>query len=120
MRIQAFAELTGLTAHTLRYYEKLGLLVPGRNAAGHRDYRQSDIDWAAFIRRLKATDMPLEEIQRYAALRSQGESTAAERRALLAEHAERLERRLAEQVIHLERLKEKMAWYDRELVKNRA
>uniref|UniRef100_UPI000463ED31 MerR family transcriptional regulator n=1 Tax=Franconibacter helveticus TaxID=357240 RepID=UPI000463ED31 len=77
MRIQAFAEMTGLTAHTLRYYEKLGLLSPQRSAAGHRDYRQSDVDWVAFIQRLKATDMPLEAIQRYAALRSQGNETAA-------------------------------------------
>lgn len=118
MRIQAFAEMTGLTAHTLRYYEKLGLLSPQRSAAGHRDYRQNDVDWVAFIQRLKATDMPLEAIQRYAALRSQGNETAAARRALLAEHAERLAQRLAEQRNHLERLQEKMAWYDRELIKN--
>lgn len=72
MRIQAFATLTGLGVHTLRYYEKLGLLVPARNASGHRDYSRSELDWAAFIKRLKATDMPLEEIQRYALLRSQG------------------------------------------------
>lgn len=44
MRIQAFATLTGLGVHTLRYYEKLGLLVPARNASGHRDYSRSDLD----------------------------------------------------------------------------
>lgn len=120
MRIQAFAELTGLTAHTLRYYEKLGLLIPGRNAYGHRDYRQSDVDWVAFIRRLKATGMPLEAIQRYALLRSLGESTVSGRRALLAEHADRLERQLAEQRDHLNLLKEKMAYYDEVLIKNGA
>ncbi|WP_143338867.1 MerR family DNA-binding transcriptional regulator, partial [Cronobacter sakazakii] len=42
---QAFATLTGLGVHTLRYYEKLGLLVPARNASGHRDYSRSDLDW---------------------------------------------------------------------------
>ncbi|WP_312982916.1 MerR family transcriptional regulator [Atlantibacter sp.] len=120
MRIQYFAQLTGLTAHTLRYYEKLGLLVPDRNSSGHRDYREADVEWVAFIVRLKETDMPLSEIQRYAALRSQGNATVNERRALLAQHAERLEQRLAEQHQHLDRLKAKMAHYDSELIKNSA
>lgn len=120
MRIQEFATLTGLGVHTLRYYEKLGLLVPARNASGHRDYHRSDLDWAAFIKRLKATDMPLEEIQRYAMLRAQGEMTAGARRELLAQHARRLEARLAEQTEHLVRLKDKMAYYDETLLKNSA
>jgi DNA-binding transcriptional MerR regulator len=134
MRIQTFAQLTGLSVHTLRYYEKLGLLSPGRNASGHRDYRQSDVDWVNFIKRLKATDMPLEAIQRYAQLRSAGDSTLAERRTLLAHHAERLAerrtllahhaerlaRRLAEQQAHLHQLEVKMAWYDDALLKNSA
>ncbi|EIZ8955503.1 MerR family transcriptional regulator [Cronobacter sakazakii] len=120
MRIQAFATLTGLGVHTLRYYEKLGLLVPARNASGHRDYSRSDLDWAAFIKRLKATAMPLEEIQRYALLRAQGETTAGARHELLAHHAQRLEARLAEQADHLVRLKEKMAYYDETLLKNSA
>ncbi|ALB63707.1 Transcriptional regulator, MerR family [Cronobacter condimenti 1330] len=120
MRIQEFAALSGLGAHTLRYYEKLGLLVPARNSSGHRDYRRADLDWAAFIKRLKETDMPLEEIQRYALLRAQGDATAGARRALLAEHALRLEARLAQQTEHLARLKEKMAYYDQTLLKNSA
>lgn len=120
MRIQEFSTLTGLGVHTLRYYEKLGLLVPARNASGHRDYRRADLDWAAFIKRLKETDMPLEAIQRYAHLRAQGDATAAERRELLAQHAQHLEARLAQQAEHLARLKEKMAYYDQTLLKNSA
>ena len=120
MRIQHFAALTGLTAHTLRYYEKIGLLAPDRNSSGHRDYREADVSWVAFILRLKATDMPLEEIQRYAALRAAGDATASARRKLLAQHADRLERRLAEQQTHLALLKEKMAYYDSVLIKNSA
>ena len=120
MRIQTFAQKTGLTAHTLRYYEKLGLLIPGRNLAGHRDYREADIEWVAFIIRLKDTSMPLNEIQRYALLRSQGDKTITERRALLAKHAERLEQRLLEQHQHLASLKAKMDYYDNVLIKNSA
>ncbi|WP_312973925.1 MerR family transcriptional regulator [Atlantibacter sp.] len=120
MRIRHFSRITGLTAHTLRYYEKLGLLLPDRNSSGHRDYREADVEWVAFIVRLKETDMPLSDIQRYAALRSQGNTTVNERRALLAHHAERLEQRLAEQHLHLDRLKAKMAYYDSELIKNSA
>lgn len=64
--------------------------------------------------------MPLEEIQRYALLRAQGETTAGARHELLAHHAQRLEARLAEQADHLVRLKEKMAYYDETLLKNSA
>ncbi|WP_024549978.1 MerR family transcriptional regulator [Siccibacter turicensis] len=120
MRIQTFAALTRLSVHTLRYYEKIGLLHPGRNASGHRDYRENEVEWISFIKRLKETGMPLEAIQRYARLRSQGNSTLAERRTLLAHHADRLAQRLAEQQAHLIQLEAKMAWYDGELLKNGA
>lgn len=84
MNISTFAERTGLTPHTLRYYEKLGLLSGiSRDASGHRAYRSADIEWVKFICRLKATGMPLEQISQYAHLRACGDSTPAERRRAL-------------------------------------
>ena len=56
--IQAFAALTGLSADTLRYYEKEGLLAPTRDSNGYRVYSERDAAWLAFILRLKETNMP--------------------------------------------------------------
>ena len=119
MTIQEFANLTGLTVHTLRYYEQIGLLGPvPRTAAGHRHYGRLELDWVNFIKRLKATEMPLRDIMRYAELRQQGEGTLLERQALLAEHAERLAQRLREQQGHLTALQEKISFYQQQLANN--
>jgi DNA-binding transcriptional MerR regulator len=85
--IQEAAEKTGLTVHTLRYYERIGLLMPiGRAANGHRRYSQQDI---MFIRTLYCwlqTGIPLDDIQLYVKLLQQGDETVAERRVLLENH----------------------------------
>lgn len=103
-KIQTFAELSGLSAETLRYYEKLGLLRPARNAGGQRVYSDADAAWVAFLLRLKATDMPLAQICEYSQLRHAGDSTLRERYAMLLAHSERLvekQRILAEHQAHL-------------------
>ncbi|WP_087024752.1 MerR family transcriptional regulator [Thaumasiovibrio subtropicus] len=67
MRIQEAAEKSGLSCHTLRYYEKQGLIYPiARDNSGHRVYRQQDIHWLNFVQCLKKTGMPLKHIQAYA------------------------------------------------------
>ena len=71
-RIQEFAALTGLSADTLRYYEKEGLLAPARYANGYRIYSERDAAWLAFILRLKETNMPLAQIKAFARLRAGG------------------------------------------------
>lgn len=103
-KIQTFAEQVGVSAETLRYYEKLGLLRPARNAGGQRVYSDADAAWVAFLLRLKATDMPLEQIAKYSQLRHAGDSTLRERYALLLAHSDRLaekQRALAEHQAHL-------------------
>ena len=112
MNIGEFAQRAGVSAHTLRYYERIGLLRRvARNASGHRDFVASDLAWIAFVKRLKATGMPLADIRRYAELRAAGASTAAARQALLEAHAARLESRLAREQEHLERIRDKIAYY---------
>ena len=72
--------LVALSADTLRYYEKIGLLNNvQRNSSGHRVYSAKDVKWFEFVIRLKETAMPLEEILEYARLREQGSSTVLER-----------------------------------------
>ena len=80
------AESSGLSAHTLRYYERAGLLEPvGRNGSGHRRYRQTDLERITFLAKLRATGMPVREVRRYAELMSVG-ATNAQRLALLEAH----------------------------------
>ena len=62
MTISEAAEASGLTAHTLRYYERAGLLDPvGREAGGRRRYSDRDLSRIAFLTKLRATGMPIEQ-----------------------------------------------------------
>ena len=89
--------LTGMTAHTLRWYERIGLLREvGRNHNGERRYRNTDLDWLGFISRLRATGMPVAQMKRYAELVWAGEHTSLQRRDLLLEHRKRLREQLEE------------------------
>lgn len=116
MNISEFAKRCGLSQHTLRYYEKIGLLPEiARNGSNHRNYSERDIAWMEFIKRLKETNMPLADIQRYAVLREQGESTEPERRQLLAAHAEKLESTIRNDMEHLKKLGEKIALYEKNI-----
>src|SRR5579863_3657252 len=85
--IRTMAERCGMTAHTLRYYERVGLIQPvGRARNGHRRYSETDAAWLDFLHCMRATNMPIREMQRYAKLRELGDATSLERRKLLEDH----------------------------------
>jgi DNA-binding transcriptional MerR regulator len=88
LTIAEAAERTGVSAHTLRYYERIGALrePPERAPSGHRRYNERDIDWIELLTRLRATGMPIATMLRYAELAREGAATAAERKALLLAH----------------------------------
>lgn len=87
LSIDEVARQTGLTAHTLRYYERIGLIAPvGRAAGGQRRYAASDLDWIAFLLRLRAARMPIARMTAFARLRGIGDETVGERRRMLEEH----------------------------------
>src|SRR3954452_8112909 len=88
LTIAEAAERTGLSTHTLRYYERIGALrePPERAASGHRRYTDRDLDWITLLTRLRATGMPIATMLRYAELAREGDATAAERKALLVAH----------------------------------
>ena len=88
MTIGEFSVITGISAYTLRYYEKKGLLRVNRDSGGRRDYSEDDIEWVKFIQRLKDTGMLLRDIRHYSDLRYQGDDTMAERMELLIQHRE--------------------------------
>ena len=113
MNIAEFARRCGLSAHTLRYYERIGLLGRVTRAAnGHRRFGERDVEWVAFLHRLRATGMGIREMQRYAALRARGDATLAERQTMLRAHADRLAAELRAQQAHLRVVREKIGIYD--------
>jgi DNA-binding transcriptional MerR regulator len=111
MTIAEVAELTGVTAHTLRYYERIGLLDVGRLQSGHRRYTEHDVDRVVFITRLRATAMPMRAIQRYFELVAAGPSTEDERLTLLHAHRAAVRARLDELETALEAIERKIARY---------
>lgn len=87
LSIDEVAKRTGLTAHTLRYYERIGLISPVRRAAGgQRRYAAGDLAWIEFLLRLRTTHMPIGKMQTFAKLRGAGDSTVSQRRQMLEQH----------------------------------
>ena len=111
MTIGAMAQRTGLSESTLRYYEKKKLIRVARDGGGRRTYDEGDVEWIAFICRLKETGMLLRNIRRYADLRDQGRSTMPERLAMLEEHREYVLEQQKRWARHLEKLEGKIAFY---------
>lgn len=115
MTIGEMARKTGLSESTLRYYEKKGLLRAARDAGGRRSYDEGDVEWVAFLCRLKETGMLLRDIRRYAELRDRGRSTMPERLAMLEEHREYVLEQQERWAVHLKKLEDKIAFYTAEI-----
>ncbi|CAH1673730.1 MerR family transcriptional regulator [Chelatococcus asaccharovorans] len=112
MKIGELAKRTGLSAHTIRYYERIGLIpYADRDRSRQRDYDASILIWIEFLGRLKTTGMPIRDMLRYAALRERGDGTEAERCDLLEQHRERVRAHLAELEACLLVLDTKIAGY---------
>ncbi|GLK85234.1 MerR family transcriptional regulator [Ancylobacter defluvii] len=112
MKIGELARRTGLSVYTLRYYERIGLLPrAGRDASRQRDYDASILTWIEFLGRLKTTGMPIRDMLRYAALRAEGEETAARRGELLRRHREAVRAHVGELQACLTVLDAKIAGY---------
>ena len=117
--IGEFSNLTNISIYTLRYYEKENLIIPSRKENGRRCYNEKDIIWIEFIKRLKDTKMPIKEIQEYAALRADGDSTMNERMEMLIKHRIALKEEIAKSNEHLKKLNDKINYYKTEIDKQR-
>ena len=113
LSIAEAARRTGVSVHTLRYYERAGLVVTavGRTAGGRRRYHQLDLDWIVVCTRLRATGMPIRTIRRYAQLVSAGPGNEHERLALLEAHRAEVTSKLAEIRENLELIDHKIDVY---------
>jgi len=95
--ISEVSATSGLSAHTLRWYERIGLLDRvDRSHAGQRRYSDADLARLAFLTKLRLTGMPVADMVRYIELVRDGDATRAERRQLLVEHREEVRQRLAD------------------------
>jgi DNA-binding transcriptional MerR regulator len=111
--IKETARVSGLTEDTLRYYERIGLVGPiGRNSNGHRRYNAMDLAWIDFLTKMLATGMTLDTLNRYLALTRRGDTTTAERRTMLEQHARRLETDLTRVQETLAMIRWKIQHYD--------
>ena len=110
------AEKTGLTQHTLRWYERIGLLDRvDRTADGRRRFSDADLDWLLLLGRLRATGMPVRDMLRYAELVRSG-AGEQERMDLLRRHRERVRQALLDQQECLSLLDVKIENYSRRLL----
>jgi DNA-binding transcriptional MerR regulator len=112
LTIQEAAEATGLSAHTLRYYERIGLIHPiEREENTRRRYTEEDIGWIDFLTRLRATGMSIRDMQRYAELQRQGDETLPGRLEMLKRLRDRVEGRIQELHQHLKLVNTKIEIY---------
>lgn len=107
------SEHTGISTHTLRFYEKEGLFVEPiqRNAAGRRIFSEQEIGWLRVGLKLRSTGMPLPDIRRYAELVRDGSGTVEERFRILREHEARVRMQLADLQDMLSTIEAKVSYY---------
>ena len=113
MSISDVAELTGLSTHTLRYYEREGLmLVPvDRSSSTHRRYTEADLNWVTFLTKLRRTAMPIARMREYVELARRGDDTSAERLELLLIHRMNVVKQLDEMKKSLAAIDYKISLY---------
>lgn len=107
------ARRTGVSVHTLRYYERAGLVVSpvDRTSGGRRRYRRPDLKWIKVCTKLRATGMPIRGIRRYAELVAAGPGNEAERLDLMEAHRADVLAKLAEIQENLKIIDHKIAVY---------
>lgn len=107
--VKEMAKLTGFSVSTLHYYEDQGLLnAVARNDSGHRCYTESDLEWLEFVKRLRATGMPLTQIRRMGDLRRQGPDTLTKRIEMVEAHEQTIRARIADLEENLREIQAKL------------
>ncbi len=110
--IKHAADRTGLSVHTIRYYEKEGLLsFLARDAQGRRRFGEADLDWLGYLNCLRLTGMPIAVMRQIAELQSCGDSTIPQRRHILETYRQDLVLKLDQIHSALDRLDHKIEWY---------
>lgn len=117
MTIAEVSKKYALSADTLRYYERIGLIPRvNRNASGNRDYTETDCNWVSFIKCMRKAGLSIEALIEYVALFQQGEETHEARKAILIEQRQILVDQIAEMQDTLQYLNQKIDKYDEMMV----
>ncbi|GAB6700022.1 stress response transcriptional regulator NmlR [Streptococcus uberis] len=117
MNIKKVSELTGVSADTIRYYERIGLIPPvTRNQSGVRNFSDRDISVLEFVRYFRGAGVSVESLIDYIGLVEQGDSTIGARLAILQEEKEKLEERVSKLQAALDRLNHKIDNYQNKVV----
>ena len=109
--IATMARHVGVSPHTLRYYERIGLIEVARDRAGHRMYGPATVRRVVFLTRMRTAGMPISDLQRYVALVDEGEQPVPERLDLLMEHRDTLRAQIARLQLALAATEFKIATY---------
>ena len=118
MNIKRVSELTGVSAATIRYYERIGLIPPvPRNKSGVRNFTEHEIGILEFVRCFRKAGMSVESLIEYIALLEKGEGTEEARLALLVEQREEMDARIDELNQARERLNYKIENYENQIQK---
>jgi DNA-binding transcriptional MerR regulator len=117
LSISQAATVTGLSAHTLRYYERAGLMLDpvGRAESTHRRYSERDVDWVVLLTKMRKTGMPIRRLREYAELVRAGDGNEEERLALLEEHRREVLQQLEDVASNLEAIDYKIRVYREKL-----
>ncbi|MEU1641737.1 MerR family transcriptional regulator [Micromonospora zamorensis] len=111
MTIAEVADLLDITPHTLRYYERAGLVEVARDSHGHRVYDAAAVRRLVFLTRMRLSGMPMRDLQHYIALVDAGQDTVPERLDMLLEHRDIIRRRIRELTLSLAATEYKIATY---------
>ncbi|MFC6323570.1 MerR family transcriptional regulator [Companilactobacillus baiquanensis] len=118
MNIKEVAQKYDLTADTLRYYEKVGLIPKvNRNEVGYRDFTEEDINWVEFAKCMRNAGMSVEALSKYVALFQKGDSTIAERKQILLDQQAIMAEKLSDLQATYKRLTKKVDNYDSHIAK---
>ena len=110
--IQEVEAEMGVSVHTLRYYEKIGLLHPiQRRENGRRAYSEKDLGWIYWLKLLRESGMPIQRMKRYVEITRAGDHTLEERCAILQEHRDHLHQTIQKLQGYLERMNQKVEFY---------
>jgi len=117
MKIAETSQRYDITADTLRYYERIGLIPPvNRNAGGIRDYTQEDCNWVEFIKCMRGAGLSIETLIEYVTMFQQGNPTIKARKKLLIEQRSQLTEKIKEMQQTLKRLDEKIDGYEKRVL----
>lgn len=117
-KMKYVVEKTGLSEHTLRYYEKEGLVIPARSTSNLRLYSQEDVEWLFFIEHMRSTDMSIEDLKHFVKLRRYSTEYEEDLLDILLRHRQNVREKLQHYQQNLTLLDHKIDIYTNEL-KNR-